>query len=235
RGDPNPIADHLYKGGPDPHVTADDLRYLVGLYDDEIAFFDDQLGKLLRAIDAAGLGGETLLVLAADHGEEFLAHGNVKHCHSLYDALVHTPLVVRVPGAGPHPPVTAPVENLDIVPTILDYLHVPAPPSGLAGRSLRAAIEGEPKSAAPVYQRSAQGSLRSIADGRFKLIHDLDGHGFQLFDLAHDPGETRDVLTDHRRELHELRTALATWLRVDAGVEKSVEADRKLRSLGYLE
>ncbi|HEY0781056.1 MAG TPA: sulfatase [Thermoanaerobaculia bacterium] len=241
RGDPNPIADHLYKGGPDPHVTADDLRYLVGLYDDEIAYFDDQLGKLLRAIDAAGLRDDTLLVLAADHGEEFLEHGNVKHCHSLYDALVHTPLVVRVPGTVPHPRITAPVENLDIVPTILDYLRLPAPPSGLAGRSLRAAIEGGPAPEAPVYQRSAQGSLRSIADGRFKLIHDLDSRGFQLFDLAHDAGETRDVLAEHRRELHGLRATLAAWLAAaegdaaSAGVRKSVEADRRLRSLGYLD
>ena len=222
-------------------MTADDLRYLVGLYDDEIAYFDDQLGKLLAAIDRAGMAGDTLLVFTADHGEEFLEHGDVKHCHSLYDTLVHTPLVFRVPGAGARKTIAEPVENLDIVPTVLDYLGVQAPPSGLSGHSLRGRIEGRPAVAGFSFQHSTQGSLRSVADGRFKLIEDLESHRLQLFDLARDPGETKEVAADHRRELHVLRRALAAWLAASegdaasAGVRRSVQANEKLRSLGYLE
>ena len=100
RGDPNPIANWLYKGAPDPGVTRADLSYLVDLYDDDIAFFDGQLARLLGDIRAAGLGGESILVFASDHGEEFLEHGHMKHCHTLFDTSVHTPLLLRIPGLG---------------------------------------------------------------------------------------------------------------------------------------
>ncbi len=125
RGDPNPIARWLYQGGADPRVTAADLAYLVDLYDDKIAFFDAQLGRLVAALRAGGLLDDTLLVLAADHGEEFLEHGDVKHCRNLFDTTIRTPLLLRVPGARPRA-VAEPVENLDIVPTLLDLLGTAA-------------------------------------------------------------------------------------------------------------
>lgn len=252
RGDPNPIADWLYKHGPDPGATAADLAYLAGLYDEKIAFFDSQLGRLLAAARAAGLLDDSIVVVAADHGEEFLEHGDVKHCHNLFDTTIRTPLLLRVPGAHPHL-VAEPVSNLDIVPTVLDLLAGAGPRQpvtgaaaerpgvpGVAfeGRSLRPALLGRPLP--PGYQWAAQGAQRSVADGRLKLVQDLGTGRFALYDLAADPGETRDVLALRRRDFQRLRGALAAWLAHTeggpaAGVRRAEEADRRLRSVGYLD
>ena len=88
---------------------------------------------------------------------------------------------------------------------------------------------------------SAQGALRSVADGRLKLVHDLGTGSFALYDLAADPGETRDVLAERRRDVPRLRDALIAWLaRTESGpaagsVRRAEEADRRLRSVGYLD
>jgi arylsulfatase A-like enzyme len=245
RGDPNPIAAWLHQHGPDPGVTAADLGYLTDLYDDKISFFDAQLGRLLAGIRAAGLLDDSIVVFAADHGEEFLEHGDVKHCHNLFDTTIRTPLLLRVPGARPRV-VAEPVSNLDIVPTALSLLTGgkgagAAGPSGAAfeGRSLRPAVLGLPL--APSYQWSAQGALRSIADGRLKLVHDLGTGHFALYDLAADPGERRDVLAQRRRDFQRLRGALADRLaRTEGGgaaasVRRATEAEQRLRSVGYLD
>jgi|HubBroStandDraft_3_1064219.scaffolds.fasta_scaffold00663_7 arylsulfatase A-like enzyme len=264
RGDPNPIADWLYKGAPNPGVTPADLAYLADLYDDDIAFFDSQLARLLADLRASGLAGESIVVFASDHGEEFLEHGHMKHCHTLFDTSVRTPLLLRIPSLGGGR-VAVPVENLDLVPTLLDYLSLP-PASAAEGRSLRREIErartigeggmvgeaggegpglaGAGPGSAPAsfsYQRSAQGTLRAICDGRFKLIHDLAGGSWSLYDLRADPGETRDVLAANRPAFFRLREALGAWVaRTEGaapggGLRKSREADKRLRALGYLD
>ena len=83
RGDPNPIANHLYgsPGGVDPGIKPrpDDIAHLVDLYDDEIAYLDRELALLFAALRERDLLGSTVVALAADHGEEFLEHGHIKH------------------------------------------------------------------------------------------------------------------------------------------------------------
>jgi arylsulfatase A-like enzyme len=261
-GDPNPIARWLHEHGPDPGLTAADVSFLADLYDDKISFFDSQLGRLLAGLRATGLLDDAIVVFAADHGEEFLEHGDVKHCRNLFDTTIRTPLLLRVPGARPRAVAEA-VENLDIVPTLLDLLggagggsgspgsaggpgspRGPSLPGGGAGfrfegRSLRPAVEGRPL--APGWQWAAQGPLRSVCDGRLKLVHDLGSRRFALYDLAADPGETRDVLAERRRDFQRLREALSGWLARTEGrpsgerVRRAEEADRRLRALGYLD
>jgi arylsulfatase len=235
RGDPNPIGDWLYKGKPNPGLTPGDLQYLKDLYDDEVAHFDSQFAALLGSIRAAGLLDDSLVVLAADHGEEFLEHGDVKHCRNLFDTTARVPLVLRIPGVGPKT-VSRPVQNLDLVPTILDYLGAGIQGRSFDGRSLRAQIEGKGGDA---LQYGLMGDFRSVSDGRFKLIEDLSGtHPPALFDLKADPGETRNVLPAERRVYARLRDALAAWLARHEGkgaVDAAREAQKKLRSLGYIE
>jgi arylsulfatase len=239
-GNPNPIARWLHEHGPDPGLTAADMSFLADLYDDKISFFDSQLGRLLAGVRAAGLLDDAIVVFAADHGEEFLEHGDVKHCRNLFDTTIRTPLLLRVPGARPRAVAEA-VENLDIVPTLLDLLGGFGSGSGFGfqGRSLRPAVEGRPL--APGWQWAAQGSLRSVSDGRMKLVRDLGSGRFALYDLAADPGETRDVLAERRRDFHRLREALSVWLaRTEGqpsgeGVRRAEEAERRLRALGYLD
>jgi arylsulfatase A-like enzyme len=237
KGNPNPIGDWLYKGKPHPGFTPQDLQHLKDLYDEEIGFVDSQLGALFGRLRRSGLLESSLVILAADHGEEFLEHGDVKHCRNLFDTSLHVPLVVRVPG-GAARVVASPVQNLDLVPTVLDYLGIESgikTAGAFAGRSLRAAIEGK---AEPEIQYALQGSLRSAAEGRYKLIEDLATGKQALYDLKADPGETKDVLTAERRAYAPLRDALAKWLARNEGkgaADASRAAQEKLRSLGYIE
>src|SRR5262249_30071375 len=159
-----------------------------------------------------------------------------------------TPLLLRVPGASPRT-VSAPVSNLDVVPTVLDLLggrggapagsgSAASPPAGAAfdGRRLLPAVLRPPLPPALPY--AAQGAVRRVAAGRFKLVHDLATRRFALYDLAADPGETRDVLADHRRDSRRLRAAIGAWLaRTEGGtaaasLQRAAEADRRLRSVG---
>lgn len=265
-GDPNPLARRVYANGPggtpwgDPalgDVTREDLDHLVRLYDDEILYLDDQLGKLLDELERRGLLDATLVVLVSDHGESFLEAGHVKHCRSLFDREIHTPVVLWGPGVGLGPGedgaprrVATPVSNLDVVPTVLDYVarRLPAVPGlpallpeGAEGLSLRPLVEGEPRTAAdggsPVVFSSI-GAWRAAADDRFKLIHDLSDGSYVLYDLHRDPEETRDVLAENRRPYHRLKDALHAWLQeVEGGgdLEATTEAQRRLKSLGYLQ
>jgi len=238
-GNPNPIADWLYKGAPDPGLTPADVQFLVDLYDDEIAYFDGQLDALLAELRRSGRLDDTLIVFASDHGEEFLEHRHIKHCRDVFDVEVKVPLILHVPGVAPRT-VPRPVQNLDLVPTLLDYLALPIHGQSFEGVSLRPGIEGKP--AGDGLQHSLSGSFRSVADGRFKLIHDLASGTFALYDLRADPGETRDVLPRERRAFHRLREALTAWLARTEGagaaaesVRKAEEELKKLRALGYLE
>jgi arylsulfatase A-like enzyme len=238
KGDPNPISDWLYKHGPNPGLTAADLAYLVDLYDDKIAFFDGQLARLLASLRAVNLLDDSLVVFAADHGEEFREHGDVKHCHNLFDTTLRTPLLLRLPG-GRGRVIDAPVSNLDIVPTVLDLLAIPPGTAAFEGRSLRPAAEGRPLP--PAYQSAAQGALRGIADGKLKLVRNLATGRVALYDLSADPRETHDVGATRRPEAHRLAEALTAWLaRTESGpageaVRRATEADRRLRSVGYLD
>ena len=232
-GDPNPIGNWLYKGEPNPGFTPADLQHLRDLYDDEIAFFDERFAELLRSIRDAGLMDDSILVFVSDHGEEFLEHGEIKHCRTLFDSSVHVPLLLKIPGVDPKT-VTRPVQSLDLVPTLVDYLGVKTDAT-FAGRSLRLEIEGRTKGE---LQFGLQGTLRSASDGRFKLVEDLAGGTPKLFDLQADPGETRDVLAGQRRAYFTLRDALTGWLAGNEGkgaVDASRAAQEKLRSLGYIE
>jgi arylsulfatase A-like enzyme len=236
KGDPNPIGDWLYKSKPNPGFTPEDLRYLKDLYDEEIAYFDSQLAGLLAAVRRAGLLDDSLVILTADHGEEFLEHGDVKHCRNLFDTSLHVPLLVKVPGVAGRT-VARPVQNLDLVPTVLDYLGIDARGSHFEGRSLRPEIAGRAGGGEDL-QLGLQGTLRSAADGRFKLVQDLAGGPPKLFDLQADPGETKDVLAAERRAYAHLRDALARWLAQSEGrgaADAARAAQEKLRSLGYIE
>ncbi|HWM90638.1 MAG TPA: sulfatase [Thermoanaerobaculia bacterium] len=234
-GNPNPIGDMLYKGAPDPGTTPQDLQYLMDLYDEEIAFFDAQFARLLQEIRDAGRMEDTLLVFASDHGEEFLEHGHIKHCRTLFDSSIKTPLFLGIPGIEPRV-LTQPVQNLDLVPTLLDYLGMDTKGLTFEGESLRPLIEATGD--LDPHQYGMQGTLRSAADGRHKLIHDLGKGSYALYDLKADPNEGKDALRGERRSFHRLREALTRWLRKTEGAgkaEESLEAERKLRALGYLE
>ena len=212
---------------------------MVGLYDEEILFMDRHIGLLLDWLEEQGLLRRSVVAVVADHGEEFFDHGHVFHCRTLYDAVLRTPMILSLPGARRGGVIDAPVENRDLMPTILDYLGIDATALALEGRSLRPLIEtGRPSRERAFAQ---QLGFRSIADRRHKLIVDLYTGEFTLFDLVADPAETRDVLRERRREFSALKAEL--WAHLDAveggaanrtTLRRAEESLAAMRALGYL-
>lgn len=238
-GDPNPMAEALYKRSDPSLATPEALAHLTDLYDDEIAYWDSLLGRLVGNLEHRGVLDETILVVLSDHGESFYEHGALRHCRSVWDSEIKTPLLVRLPpalAAGPPRRIASQAANLDVVPTLLDYLEIPAEPFDLPGRSLRPAIAGGSGDRPPVF--SAWHGLRAVHDGRFKLIaHERSGR-LWLFDVEHDPGETEDLSPTDPREVGRLKGHLRVWLaqtraeRPAGGEEAAME---RLRNLGYVQ
>jgi arylsulfatase A-like enzyme len=121
---------------PHEFVPARDLPLVEALYDATVAQADRDVGKLLNELDQLGLRDKTIVVVVADHGEEFLEHGDLSHARTLFDEILRVPLLIRIPGVAPRT-IDAPVELIDLAPTLLARLHVGADPR-MQGRDLLA-------------------------------------------------------------------------------------------------
>ena len=175
---------------------AADKAAITALYDGGIRYIDDQIGRLLAELRTSGVLDRTLVVVGADHGEELWDHGGYFHGQSLYDELLHVPLLVRFPdGAHAGRVVNRQVRSIDIAPSIATWLGLP-PPASFEGRPLDAAIAApdEPGddlvATATVPQFPTRYALRTPAA---KLIDSLDATDPSLHDLGADPAERVDV------------------------------------------
>ncbi len=211
-------------------------------YDGEIAFVDEQIGRLVAWLDARDLRGRTLIVVAGDHGESFAEHDEPQHGLFLYDTTLHVPLIFSGPGLVPAGVVEpAEVQLVDVFATIMEVMQWDA--SATDGRSLVDAWSGgalSPRSAYAETQypwRSYGWSpLRSITQDHWKYI---EAPRPELYDRDADPGETNNVLSRHPNVAIQLRdalTALEGEMEPHAAdpVALDSQSRSKLESLGYL-
>lgn len=178
-------------------------------YEGEIAETDPGVKRLLDYIEHK-LVRPSVVVLTADHGEEFKDHGGHYHGSSLYDEQVRVPLIFSVPGAAPQR-IAAPVSTVDLAPTLLKLVGVKPPPS-MSGHDLRPAIFGgdEAHVATPVF---ASVMLRHMAvRWPWKLVADPSRGLFELFDLEADPTEKVNRYDDRRELADELLGEINAWL-----------------------
>ncbi len=232
-GDPNPIAEMLFGDGPKLELGPEDRQHLIDLYDESIRYFDGQWARFLGALEERDLAGRTVIALVSDHGEEFLEHGSIKHCRTLFETEIRTPMLLRVPWVKDGRRIEHLAANLDLVPTVLDYLALGDADLGLEGLSLRPAIERN--EAVRRHATSWQASRRSVRDERYKLIYELGRKRGAAYDLDTDPLETHALEEAPPGVLDRLFEEL--W-RQDGGATE-LDAGRsamdRLRALGYLE
>jgi arylsulfatase A-like enzyme len=230
--------------------TSQERDHLRHLYSAEISFVDAQVGQVLEKIEDLDIWKNTMIILNADHGEAFGEHGKYYHGHNLYEGQIRVPLIVKPPASVPAGRIVAgPVRNLDIMATILDYCGI-AVPQGCNGRSLRPAVEGrqDPQWPTCLETNSVQPPrhLMGYRDGRHKLIYDLTGGGSELFDLAADPGEQRDLLSLGQGQAvasqlgEEFLAALGAKALADLALKGETEqldpvTKERLRALGYID
>ena len=234
-----------------PGMSEADLQHVVALYDGEIAWVDAHIAKLMATLEASGLDERTIVILTADHGDEFFEHGGKGHSHSLYAELVNVPLIIRGPGITPGLRVATPVELIDIMPTILDLVNAGSL-DGLQGRSLRSALAGSELTSQPVFSETTRARVKkpdpwteswSIQNGDQKLIRHGEGPGgeparpTERYDLGADPGEQSSVVSPGSPD--PLQEALERWLeRIPLGpgsLNKGVDEAtmEQLKTFGY--
>jgi arylsulfatase A-like enzyme len=216
-----------------------DRRQIVALYDGGIRYADAQLGRLFDLLGSLDLWDEIAVVVFSDHGEEFWDHGSVSHSHTLFQELIHVPLIFRAPALSPRR-IPSVVPLLDIAPTLLDLLGVPIPVE-FAGRSLlplMAGVETQAR-AFPAEQRA----LKAWIDPPWKLVIDEDGGEPLLFHLTEDPRERQSRTREEPGRVAALQARLREALpevgtdgvfELEPG-EKSPELLERLRQLGYVE
>jgi arylsulfatase A-like enzyme len=176
---------------------AADRARVISLYDGAVRFVDQELGRLLDRLRADGRLDRTVVVVSADHGEELWDHGGFFHGQSLFDELLHVPLIVRLPG-GVHAGtvVERPVRSIDVGPALLDWMGLPAPGT-FAGRPLAQvmAAPDDPGDDLVATAANPQFPTRfALRTATHKLIEDTASGRRTLYDLVRDPGETTDVL-----------------------------------------
>jgi arylsulfatase A-like enzyme len=229
-------------------LSREEIARLVDLYHRGIRALDDRLGELLDALRVRGLYDRSLIVLTSDHGEEFREHGLFIHSQT-YDETIAVPLLIKLPG-GRHAGtvVDALADPTDLLPTVLDFLDLPAP-SYVQGQSLLPLVAGAGPPKEAVVSRDKHFRQRfALRTTRHKLIHDLDGGAVELYDLVRDPGERTNVGETHPQQVAALRRLLARRLdadrrlsaalvpaRADGASVLTEEARERLRALGYLQ
>ena len=231
--------------GDDP----EELAYMRALYDGEVGYVDQELGRFFDALDEVLPGRERLVLVTSDHGEEFGEHDGWEHGHAMYRELVQVPLVLVPPASQPvtRRVVDAQVRLLDLLPTVLDTARVPFPPE-LPGRPLAPWFGATPLDAdlSAISEREHLGPPSvSIRDGERALVYYLEEGRAELFDQLEDPLETRDLAEEEPDRVEALRVELLAELErleraatVNSGspndVELSPEQLERMRALGYL-
>jgi arylsulfatase A-like enzyme/Flp pilus assembly protein TadD len=236
---------HLY----DPHYPyrpPEPFRseYADRPYDGEIAFADEQVGRLLRFLKDKGLYQNTVFVLSGDHGESLGEHGEKTHGFFIYNATMHVPLIIHLPGKSVAPVVEGPVSLVDLMPTVLAAVGLDIP-SQVQGRSLLPILRGEKGN----RERTVYGEtflprihfnwseLRGAENAKY---HFIDAPRPELYDLAKDPGELHDLFADKKAVAEEMRAQLKALIRDNsAGKEMADKTGldpalmERLKALGY--
>jgi arylsulfatase A-like enzyme len=201
-------------GAPEPTTPYEE-------YSEEVSFVDLYLGRLFDALQQNGLSDNTMIVVFSDHGEAFGLHRvggerSYYHLQTLYDDLIRVPLVIAAPGLAPRE-IDQPVGLIDIAPTVLDVLGLPIP-SAFRGRSLAGALAGQPLApeavraeivSAPDWPHSARALID--ADGRSKIIYNVDRPRFEVYDLISDPDERHDLSRASPQVAGRLEKEMCDW------------------------
>lgn len=225
----------------------DNIEIIQALYDGELAYLDHKIGELMQFIETLGIMDETVVVVTSDHGDSLGEHDQVGHRMTLYEPLVHVPLIIRYPACfQPGMRVPQQVSLIDLYPTLLELAGAGMPET--TTNSAHSLIAPPPTDARPfaVAENTAPKSLdsviaRMIRTDQYKYIW-KSNQQHELYDLVNDPGELTNLVTVRPHVARSMFERLKAWERSLNGkhVEmREAEYDEaildRLRALGYVD
>ena len=251
---------HLY----DPHFPYRppepySREYAAQPYDGEIAFADEQVGRLLRFLKEKGIYRNTVIVLCGDHGESLGEHGEKTHGFFIYNATMHVPLIIRLPENAAARVVADPVSLVDLMPTVLGAVGLEIP-SQVQGRSLlpqlrdlrdhddlhRDDLHHDDQAGrdrvlyGETYLPRLHFNWSELRGSENTKYHFIDAPRPELYDLAKDPGEVHNLFAEKKAVSEEMRAKLAGMIRdYSAGKELAEKTGldpdlmERLKALGY--
>jgi arylsulfatase A-like enzyme len=196
-----------------------DANFYESLYDAEIRSADEVLGALFDGLRQRGIWDRLVLVITADHGEEFLDHGGFEHNRTLFDEMVHVPLIVKAPGLQPGVR-DIETEAVDLAPTLARAAGA-ALPAGLSGVDIWPELRGESRGE-PWAFAERPGALYMLRTREWKFISNLEAH-HELYHLTDDPHELKNLAPFELERTRDMRNQLAGVL------AKAYEAGRNVR------
>ncbi len=197
-------------------LSSEDLDHLDALYDAAVIGTDRRIGRLLESIDKH-LGERTLIVFLSDHGEDLYQHHNyLYHAYSVYQSTLHVPLSITAPGlvtAGDV--VSQPVELSDVLPTLLDLLGIERAQQCFHGDSLLGYLAQPNRSGIGKLALSEYGlaPIGTVRQGDWKLIENFETGALELYNLARDIGESKNLIKEKPAKARALYKALKKWRR----------------------
>jgi arylsulfatase A-like enzyme len=202
---------------------------------------DQSLEHFVRGLKKLGIWDNTVLIVTADHGEEFGEHGGRFHGKSLYEEMTRVPLMIRIPGVEPRK-VEVPIGHLDIAPTLLGLFDLPVPKTYSGQNHANSIVNNEPFKPQEVMlevlpDSNYDGHILGMRSGSMKVLYSPRTHHFEVYDLDVDPDELNNIAADHsdlratlldKVDAHLYHLALGkTGARVPAGTPKGFRPKRR--------
>ncbi len=218
--------------------------YASDLYQGEIAYMDEWVGKLIAKIEETGHAEDTIIAVVADHGESLGEHGERTHAELVYNSTMRVPLILRGGPIEAGGRISDPVSVVDLLPTLLELVSLEVPEE-VQGTSLAPALRGDSPPSRSIYFESLYSrlhhgwsELRSIVREGWKYIEAPAATGeSELYALVEDPDELRNRIAEHPEVARRLREELRAQRPQSAPASRPSlreEEQRQLEALGYL-
>jgi len=225
-------------------ISQKELQFIIDRYDGNLLWADWLVHLILEGFKKFGLFENSLIIVTSDHGEAFLEHGKMLHNSTVYNEMIKIPLIMKFPAyIKPEKRVIYPyIENIDLMPTVLDFLQIKHDNFNLQGRSLLPLIFGDSNQVKPhLFARGVNDRIFCLYDSQYKYIYML--RRSELYNLQSDSQEKVNLASNkpilfgyyqslahfYRQELKRAQLVKPAEAKLD---EKTIN---KLRSLGYLQ
>lgn len=239
-----------FQRGNREKLNEDDKKFLNALYDSEISFTDKYIGDVFNKLKELELYDDALIILTADHGEELGEKADhwIGHKKKLTSAIIHVPLIIKLPDNNKKLKIEEYVGTIDIMPTIVNYLNLKDPDEYYYDGEIIDLNRGKRIKNNPIFSETFNGAEDiSVTWNEFKLIFKINKKDFEFYDLSNDPYENSNLKTAiyKRKKFFTYKNMLVEWwaeivsrsdnLNLQKKYpEYSPEAVEKLKAMGYI-